>query len=183
VALKRKLPWTLSFCLLALILDLASKRLAVSLVGLGGSIEVGAFFNLVLVMNSGAAFSLLSGAGEGQGLKMAALALAAMIPLGILYRMALPEDKLELASLGLIFGGALGNIHDRIRFDAVVDFLDLHIGDRHWPAFNVADIAVVLGLLLFVLSLILKARKAKGQGPARGQAPAKGQDKTKGKGA
>lgn len=149
-----KLAWTLPAALCAFLLDIGSKWLALRHMELGEVREVGPFFSLVLVMNSGAAFSLFSGSGGGQGLKMAALSAAALIPVAFLWHLAQPGERLRLVSLGAIFGGAFGNIADRARFGAVVDFLDFHAGSRHWPAFNLADAFVVLGLALFFLSLL-----------------------------
>ena len=113
------------------------------------------FFNLILVYNTGAAFSLFSGDAESnQGLKMAALALVSMIPFIYFYVKAKPTDRQLLISLGLIWGGALGNIYDRFRWGAVIDFFDLYWGNMHWPVFNVADIAICLGAGLFALSIL-----------------------------
>jgi signal peptidase II len=153
VPAKPKLIYALGLAALALALDLGSKRLAAGSLALGEARELTGFFNLVLVMNSGAAFSLFSGEGEGQGLRMALLSLAAMVPIAFLYASAGPRERLRPAALGAVMGGALGNLHDRLRYDAVVDFLDFHWGGRHWPAFNVADVAVVVGLALYLLSL------------------------------
>jgi signal peptidase II len=133
--------------LLALVLDLASKRVAMVELAFGELREVTSFFSLVLVENRGAAFSLFSGTGEGQGLKMTALSALALLPLAWFYRQARREDLATLAALGSILGGALGNIHDRLRYGAVVDFLDFHWGGAHWPAFNLADVFVVAGVL------------------------------------
>jgi signal peptidase II len=104
------------------------------------------FFNLVLAHNTGAAFSLLAGEeGPGQGLKMTALAALALLPFLYFFIQAAPGDRSRLAALGLILGGAVGNIHDRLRWGAVVDFLDFHWRGFHWPAFNLADLAICLG--------------------------------------
>jgi len=112
------------------------------------------FFNLVLAYNTGAAFSFLAGAeGPAQSLKMAALASAALLPFLYFFVQAPPADRSRLAALGLIWGGALGNIHDRLRWGAVVDFLDFHWQGYHWPAFNLADVAICLGAGLLGLSV------------------------------
>ncbi|MDR2405927.1 MAG: signal peptidase II [Deltaproteobacteria bacterium] len=157
---KHKFIYTLSFAVLVFVLDILTKELILRSLEVGEVREVTGFFNLVLVLNTGAAFSLFSGEGENQGVKMALLSALAMVPLIFLYRLTDPKERLQLASLGIIFGGAMGNVHDRLRHSAVVDFLDFHLYDSHWPAFNVADIAVVAGLFLFVLSIVLKPKKA-----------------------
>jgi signal peptidase II len=133
-------------------LDLLTKQLILKKFFLFEVLPVTGFFNLVLVENQGAAFSLLSGQGTYQGLKMALLALAAMVPL--IYFFVEAKRSIVLTALGLILGGALGNIHDRLRYNAVVDFLDFHYLDHHWPAFNMADTAIVVGVgLLFWASI------------------------------
>ncbi|MDR2340480.1 MAG: signal peptidase II [Deltaproteobacteria bacterium] len=162
-----KLFYALTFAGLALFLDILTKQLILRNLVMNEAREVTGFLNMVLVMNSGAAFSLFSGQGAGQGVKMALLSVVAMIPIVILYRMSPHNQRLQPAALGAILGGAVGNIHDRLRYNAVVDFLDFHIGTRHWPAFNVADVAVVAGLALFTLSLALGLRKPKGS-PKKG---------------
>jgi len=146
---------------LTLALDLFTKYLAKHYISPWKPLEViPGFFNLVYTENTGAAFSLLAGAFAGneggQGFMMAALAFVALLPFIYFYVKARPGDKLLLASLGLIWGGALGNIHDRLHWGAVVDFLDFYLGDRHWPAFNVADIAICVGAGLLALSILLE---------------------------
>ncbi|MDR1921970.1 MAG: signal peptidase II [Candidatus Adiutrix sp.] len=122
-------------------------------------VVIDGFFNLVLAYNAGAAFSLFSGGGgAAQGLKMAALAAVSVLPFIYFYVKARPSDRALLSGLGLIWGGALGNIHDRFRWGAVVDFLDFYRGDYHWPAFNVADIAICLGAATLALSVLREKR-------------------------
>jgi signal peptidase II len=113
------------------------------------SLVVTPFFNLVLVYNSGAAFSFLAGAGGWQKWFFVVLALGISLWLLSLLRQHAGERLLPLA-LSLILGGAIGNVIDRLRFDAVVDFLDLHLAGYHWPAFNVADSAITVGVLLML---------------------------------
>jgi signal peptidase II len=112
--------------------------------------EVTEFFNLVLVFNKGAAFSFLAGAGGWQTPILAAFAIgAALIVSWLLLRSR--GRRTFCAGLALILGGALGNVIDRLRFGHVVDFLDLHAGGWHWPAFNVADSAITFGAALLIL--------------------------------
>jgi signal peptidase II len=144
---------------MAITLDLLTKAWALSALSPYARRSVAFFFNLVLVTNQGAAFSLLAADGPGQGLKMALLALAAMVPLAWFYRQARPSDRALLTGLGLILGGGAGNVHDRLRYGAVVDFLDLHLGEAHWPAFNLADVSVCLGAGLLALTVLF------GRGP------------------
>ena len=141
---------------LTLTLDLGSKALARAYFSPWEPISViPGFFDLILTYNTGAAFSLFSGdGGAAQGLKMSALAMVALLPFIYFYARASRGDRCLLVSLGLVFGGALGNIHDRLRWGAVVDFLDFYWGDNHWPAFNVADAAICLGAFLLALSIL-----------------------------
>lgn len=149
-----------------LALDLGSKALAQANLNPWEPLAViPGFFNLILTYNSGGAFSVLADDGGGgvQGLKMAALAALSLLPFIYFYVQAGRGDRLRLGSLGLIWGGALGNIHDRLRWGKVVDFLDFYWGGLHWPAFNVADTAICLGAGLLALS-ILKEKPGKGAG-------------------
>lgn len=158
---KWRLP--LIWIFLTLALDLGTKVLAKAYFSETVPITViPGFFNLILTYNTGAAFSLLAGPdGEAQGLKMAVLAAAAMLPFIYFYVKAAPSDRGLLTSLGLVWGGALGNIHDRLHWGKVVDFLDFYWGDYHWPAFNVADIAICLGAGLLALSVLREKPPAK----------------------
>ena len=121
---------------------------------------INGFFNLVYVMNPGAAFGFLAGASATFryvffiGVTMAALAL-------ILYYLikSKPESILIVVSLTAIFSGAMGNLIDRIRFGSVVDFLDIYVGTWHWPAFNVADSAISVGAILMIWDVFIHRKK------------------------
>ena len=111
------------------------------------------FFNLTFVTNTGAAFGLL--AGEQTLVRQfffVGVTLAALLFLFYSYRSFRDQGVLFAHAIGLIAGGALGNLVDRLRLGAVVDFLDFYIGARHWPAFNVADMAISVGVGLFLLA-------------------------------
>jgi signal peptidase II len=142
-----------------LALDLTAKWLVLRELELYEVRPVTSFFNLVLVENKGAAFSLLSGDGDWQGLKMALLAGVAMIPLG--YFFASAEKLSAVSALGLILGGALGNVHDRLSHNGVVDILDFHLYGRHWPAFNLADAAIVAGVAALLWVAFREGRGSK----------------------
>lgn len=155
---------------LILALDLGTKVLARQYINPWEPLTVTpGFFNLVLTYNTGAAFSILTGDGaSGHGLKMAAIAAASLLPFTYFFWKAKPGERLLLTSLGLIWGGALGNIHDRLRWGAVVDFLDFHWGEYHWPAFNLADVGVCLGAGLLALS-ILREKPPRNEAAAEGE--------------
>jgi signal peptidase II len=120
-------------------------------------IEVSPFFNVVLVWNRGASFGLFGDGGAWAPWALVALAAAIAAGLGVwLWR---TKSRFAALALGLVIGGALGNVVDRLRFGAVVDFLDFHLGSQHWPAFNVADSAITVGVVMLLAdSLIVRRR-------------------------
>ncbi|MBL8407552.1 MAG: lipoprotein signal peptidase [Candidatus Accumulibacter sp.] len=128
-------------------LDQISKWLVLAWLQPGDSIYVAPFFNWVLTFNPGAAFSFLSDAGGWQRwfFTVLSLSISAWI-ISILPRHS-AEFRLSLA-LTLILGGALGNVIDRLRFGAVIDFIQWHAAGFYWPAFNIADSAICIGALL-----------------------------------
>ncbi|MDA3786324.1 MAG: signal peptidase II [Deltaproteobacteria bacterium] len=109
------------------------------------------FFNLVYLHNSGAAFSLLASA-EGAWKKwfFIAVAVGALAFILVLFKQYCLKNRDYTVALGLIAGGAVGNLIDRLRFGSVVDFLDFYLAGYHWPAFNVADSAICIGVGLFL---------------------------------
>ena len=139
----------LGLATLVVLLDQASKAWVLASFRYLESVVVTPFFNLVLVYNSGAAFSFLAGAGGWQKWFFVVLALGISAWLLSLLRHHAQERLLPTA-LSLILGGALGNVIDRLRFDVVVDFLDFHLAGYHWPAFNVADSAITVGVALML---------------------------------
>ena len=142
------------WCSLAVvIMDQSSKLAAVELLDPGSSVELLPTLDLVLVYNTGAAFSLLSTAGGWQRWLFIGLAVAICAYI-VHWLRDLPRHARWLPlALSLILGGAAGNVIDRIRIGAVVDFIDFHAGDWHWPAFNVADSTICVGAALLVLSM------------------------------
>lgn len=145
----RFLQW-LALAASVMLLDQVSKAWVLGSLRLMESLAVTAFFNLVLVFNPGASFSFLAGAGGWQKWFFVVLALGISAWLAVMIRRHAAERLLP-AALALILGGALGNVIDRLRFDAVVDFLDFHAAGHHWPAFNVADSAISVGVALMLL--------------------------------
>ncbi len=115
------------------------------------------FFNIVFTWNPGTAFSLFRGLGDNIPLIMI-IATGAIIGL-LLYYLIVRARDYERTPLIFIIGGALGNFVDRLRFGAVVDFLDFHIGGAHWPSFNVADAFITIGVLLYILNWWLTRRR------------------------
>ena len=129
---------------------------------------LGEYVRLSLVYNRGAAFGL--NVGDHSRWVFMALTIGALLILGRLYLSTRPGDRLRVASLALVCGGALGNLIDRIRHDlGVVDFLDLGFGDARWPTFNIADMAVSSGA--FLLAIVLWAEDRAASGSAVGIVP------------
>ena len=144
-----RLAGWLALALLVLVLDQISKTWVLANFRLMDRQIVTSFFNLVLVFNPGASFSFLADAGGWQKWFFVVLALGISLWLLQLLRRHAQERLLPVA-LSLILGGAIGNVIDRLRFDAVVDFLDFHLAGYHWPAFNVADSAITVGVALML---------------------------------
>ncbi len=122
---------------------------------------VTSWFNLVLVHNTGAAFSFLQDAAGWQRWFFVGLASAVTIGL-LIWVMRLKAGAWRLRTgIVLILGGAIGNVIDRVRLGYVVDFLDVHVNSWHWPAFNVADAAICCGVGLLLLDTFFEGRTAK----------------------
>lgn len=139
-------PWY-ALAVLVVVLDQISKKAILSAFQLGEGRVMTDFFNLVFVFNRGAAFSFLAGADGWQRWFFAALALGVSAYITVLFTKH-RADRLMCAALSLIMGGAIGNVIDRFIHGAVVDFLDFHAAGWHFPAFNLADSAITLGVVL-----------------------------------
>jgi len=121
------------------------------------------FFNLTHVTNRGAAFGLFANVSSPLGTILLVLfSTLALAVIGVLLWRN-PADRLSGVSLALLFGGALGNLLDRVRVGRVVDFLDFHLGGYHWPAFNLADSAIVLGAAGVMLHLLHRREWRQGE--------------------
>ncbi len=123
------------------------------------TIEVAPFFNLVMVWNPGISFGMLGKSGNANIMSMILVATSLLISLFLVIWLALSRRKMHSLAIGLIVGGALGNVIDRVRFGAVADFLDFHWKDLHWPAFNVADSCIVVGALFLILDMIMTPKE------------------------
>ena len=140
--------WLLA-SLAIVVFDVATKAWVTSAFRLGEVREVTGFFNLVLVHNTGAAFSFLAGAGGWQRWLFIALASGICIVLVAMLRKH-HDNGLAASALALLVGGALGNLWDRVSVGYVVDFVQLHAAGYYWPAFNVADSAITVGVVLLI---------------------------------
>jgi signal peptidase II len=151
-------PW-LVVAAIVVAFDQATKITIERWFDFGDSTPITSFFNLVLTYNKGAAFSFLSAASGWQGTLFMLIGIAASaFIVWLLTRHG--KQKLFSAALALILGGALGNVIDRLAYGHVIDFLDFHWGGWHWPAFNVADSAIVSGAALLVLDELLRMRRS-----------------------
>jgi len=147
----------LSWLLVVIILDQATKALIIANYAMFELQPIiPGLFNLTYLTNAGAAFGILAGAKSvWRQVFFIAVALAAIVVLFFSYKQLRSQGKIFAHAIGLIAGGAVGNLIDRLRFGVVVDFLDFYFGTYHWPAFNVADSAITVGVGLFILGSIL----------------------------
>jgi len=118
------------------------------------------FFHITYVRNRGAAFSFLSNASWRLPFFITVSIIAALVIL-IAFRKLRDDQKLAQISLAMIFSGAVGNLIDRVRLGEVIDFLDVHWYRHHWPAFNVADSLICVGVFLLAIDMILEEKRQK----------------------
>jgi signal peptidase II len=143
---------------LVVILDQVTKQLAESRLAWGEPVEIYSWFNLMLAYNRGAAFSFLSDAAGWQRWFFIIIGGVAVVVILFWMRRLSSSEHLTAASLALILGGAVGNIIDRFLYGHVVDFIQWHYQDWYWPAFNVADSAITVGVT-FLIAASLVARR------------------------
>lgn len=152
----------LAFVLAALVVaaDVVTKAAIVAWVDYGASHAWLPVLNIVHVLNRGAAFSFLHDAGGWQRFFFIAVALAASVLLVFMIRRA-GTARSERLAFGLILGGAVANMIDRVAREAVVDWIDVHWGPHHWPAFNIADIGITLGAVWIVVHEVFARKQAR----------------------
>lgn len=147
-----------SVALVIFILDQWSKFAILQMLELDerDAVEITSFFNLVLVFNRGVSFGMFS--EQNQPLLLTVISL---VIIAILLRWLWKNSSLMVAvGIGATIGGAIGNIFDRVRYGAVVDFLDFHINNLHWPAFNIADSFVFIGVVVLCIhSMFFESKK------------------------
>lgn len=155
-AMKRNIRVGIVSALIGLLTDQVTKMIVVANASsLAHGKEVLPGFDLVFSRNGGVSFGMLGGL-PWWGLVYIALGICAWLAV-LLVR---TDSRNEALAYGAIIGGALGNIFDRIRFQAVTDFLDFHVGDVHWPAFNFADVFVVCGFAVLLLNPLWSSRQS-----------------------
>lgn len=154
----RRLPWLLLISAVILAADRATKIWIASHIGIGDAIPVvPGVLRLTHWLNDGAAFSLFADTASPQKVRWALVIFTCVAALAVLVALVRLGSRITLStvSLALILGGALGNVHDRIAYGSVVDFIEVHIFSYHWPDFNVADSAIVTGACLLLLDSLL----------------------------
>jgi signal peptidase II len=159
----RRLPWLLAISALVFAADRMTKTWVAAHIQMGGVIPIlPHFLGITHWTNDGAAFSLFADSGSPHKVRLALIAftiLAALVVFGALVRLG-NRVNLTTVALALILGGALGNLHDRIVYGSVVDFIEVHILTYHWPDFNLADSSIVIGACLLLLDSLLPRRPA-----------------------
>lgn len=153
-------------------IDQATKMYVHTHFGLHESIEViQGFFNLTYVRNYGAAFGFLADSHQTfREIFFLSMPPVALLVILAILRGVLETDRWQIVSLSLVFGGAIGNYIDRIRFRYVIDFLDFHIQKKYtWPAFNIADSAIVVGVSILLFLELTRTRSAAATTPATPQ--------------
>jgi signal peptidase II len=142
-----------------LVLDQATKIYIDRSMDLHSSLTVlDNFFNITYLRNKGAAFGIL--ANSGYRLPFFILvSLIAIAVIGVVFFRLRPDQKFTAFSLALIFSGAMGNLIDRVRLGEVIDFLDAHWYGHHWPAFNIADSAICVGVFLLAIDMFIEERR------------------------
>jgi signal peptidase II len=151
-----------------IVLDLATKAWVSSAFYLGEFREVLPVFNLVLAHNTGAAFSFLAGAGGWQ--RWLFTAVTVVISIALVIGLRRNDRPLIATAFALVLGGALGNLYDRLTLGYVVDFLDFHWGAAHFPAFNVADSAITIGVALLLWDSVRTPQRAEPAGASQEKA-------------
>jgi signal peptidase II len=161
-ALSRAQLWLFSTALVITALDQVVKRVVVNAMEMGQAIDlVGSFVRLTRTSNTGGAFGLLRGRGNW----FIVVSFVAALAIAALSRQIARGRRVERLAFGLILGGAVGNLIDRVRLGAVIDFIDIGGSGYRWPAFNVADSAITIGVTLLAISLVFFGGAADGRDP------------------
>ncbi|MEC5216536.1 signal peptidase II [Actimicrobium sp. GrIS 1.19] len=150
-------PW-LGIASIVILIDQLTKITVAKLLTHGETRPITSFFDLVLAHNKGAAFSFLAAESGWQRYFFTGLGIAAALFIIYLLKKNAGQ-RLFCWALALILGGAIGNVIDRILYGYVIDFLDVHVAGWHWPAFNVADSAICVGAVMFVLDELRRVNK------------------------
>lgn len=154
----RKLPWLLLISAVIITLDRITKSIVSSHIALGdGILVIPGFLRITHWLNEGAAFSLFADSASPNAVRWGLIAFSAVAAIAVLIALIRLGSRITLptVALALVLGGALGNLHDRVAYGSVVDFIEVHIFGYHWPDFNVADSSIVVGACLLLLDSLL----------------------------
>lgn len=159
----RRLPWLLLISATILLLDRITKVLVSARIPIGGAIPViPGFLRITHWTNEGAAFSIFADSASPHTVRWGLVSfslLAALVVLVALIRLG-SHINLTTVALAFVFAGAVGNVYDRIAYGSVIDFIEVHIFNYHWPDFNVADSAIVTGACLLLLESLLPKKES-----------------------
>ena len=159
-----RLPWLLALSALILVADRMTKIWVTLHILMGGAIPViPGILRITHWTNEGAAFSLFADSKNPQLVHWGLIGFSSLAALAVLVILVRMGNRFTLTSvaLALIFAGALGNVHDRIAYGSVVDFIEVHIFSYHWPDFNIADSAIVTGACMLLLDSVLPQKSAR----------------------
>ena len=145
----KKTAYALLIVLSVVALDQITKNFIINYLSFSDSVEVFPFLHIINIRNTGAAFGSFKGLGSGFFIVVSVVAILFVINL-------LRKRMYNFFGLSLVLGGAIGNLIDRIRYGKVVDFVDFNIGSFHWPAFNVADSALTVGIIIILVVSFLR---------------------------
>ncbi len=157
-----RLPWLLLVTATIFTADRWTKTWVASHITIGGAIPVvPGVLRITHWLNEGAAFSLFADTTSPRTVRVALIVFTCVAALAVLIALVRLGNRVTLTTvaLALILGGALGNVHDRIEYGSVIDFIEVHIFNYHWPDFNVADSAIVTGACLLLLDSLLPRRE------------------------
>ena len=154
----------ITLALIVLLLDQFTKWMVLNkILPDGGSEQLFPFFNFTLVWNKGVSFGFM--AGNHSAMPYVLTAFALILVAFVAYWLIKSTTRWQAIACGLIIGGAIGNVIDRLRFGAVTDFIDLHLGGWHYPAFNVADSAIVIGAILLLWDSVFRSKSGADEKP------------------
>ena len=159
----RRLHWLLLISAAVIFVDRLTKTWVTLRIPFGGAIPVVPhFLRITHWTNEGAAFSLFANTASPNTVRWTLVCFTLVAALAVLVAMVYLGDRFTLTTfaLALVFAGAMGNVHDRIAYGSVVDFIEVHIFGYHWPDFNIADTAIVIGACLLLLDSLLPKEKA-----------------------
>ncbi len=157
-----RLPWLLLISAAIFSADRWTKTWVAAHITVGGAIPVfPGFLRITHWLNEGAAFSLFADTASPRTVRIALIIFTCVAAAAVLVALVRMGNRITLSTvaLALILGGALGNVHDRIQYGSVIDFIEVHIFSYHWPDFNVADSAIVTGACLLLLDSLLPKRQ------------------------